>query len=168
MVQFGMGDSISTREVVFPFGTENEFESMYYNDSTNKLVMICKDCDEDKKKSLTTFTFDPATLNFSDSSYSINVKELAEKMKVKTFRFKPSAAAVNPITKDLFIISSINKLLLVVDLQHQIKGAYKLHPGLFKQPEGITFSDDGKLIISNESADVGTANLLIYDYTNAK
>ena len=162
------GDSILSQEAAFPFGNDNEFESVYYNDSLRKLILICKDCDEDKKKSLTTFSFDPATLSFSDSSFSINTKELATKMGLKKLRFKPSAAAINPATGELFIISSINKLLLVLDKEHEIKAFYKLNPALFKQPEGLTFSDKGKLIISNESADVGTANLLIYNYANEK
>ena len=89
-------------------------------------------------------------------------------MGIEKFKFKPSAAAVNPITHDIFIISSVNKLLLVLDSVKNIKASYKLNPGLFKQPEGLTFSETGKLIISNESAKIGTANLLIYDYANKK
>lgn len=165
VVKFGRSDSILLQELRFPFGKGNEFEALYYNDSVNKLILICKDCDQDKKKSLTTFSFDPVSLTYSDSSFSIDVKSLAEKMGMKKMRFKPSAAAINPLTGDLFIISSINKLLLVMDKQHAVKAYYRLNPGLFKQPEGLTFSDKGTMIISNESAKVGTANLLIYNYS---
>lgn len=168
VVKFGANDSILTQEIDFPYGDKNEFETLYYDEHINKLVMICKDCDQDKKKSLTTFSFDPATLTYSDSSFSIDVKKVAEQMGVEKFRFKPSAAAINPVTHDLFIISSVNKLLLVLDSVKNIKASYKLNPGLFKQPEGLTFSETGKLIISNESAKVGSANLLIYNYANKK
>jgi len=165
VVNFTHGDSINMQQIRFPFGKGNEFEAMYYNDSINKIILICKDCDQDKKKSLTTFTFNPATFAYSDSSFSIDVKSLAEKMGIKKMRFKPSAAAVNPLTGELFIISSINKLLLIMDKQHNIKSFFRLNPGLYKQPEGITFSEKGTMIISNESAKVGTANLLIYNYS---
>lgn len=168
LLKFGSTDSLITRDIPFPYGDNNEFETLYYNDSLKKFILICKDCDDDKKKALTTFTFDPATLTFSDSSFSIDVKGLAEKMDNKKFRLKPSAAAVNPITGDLFVVSSINKLLIVLDHKHNVKDYYRLPPGLFKQPEGLTFSDKGKLIISNESAKVGTANLLIYNYAYEK
>jgi uncharacterized protein YjiK len=168
VVKFAGSDSITDQEIEFPYGKKNEFETLYYNELMKRLILICKDCDQDSKKSLTTFSFDPATLTYSDSSFSIDVKEIAKKMGIDKFRFKPSAAAIHPITHELFIISSVNKLLLVLDPDNTVKGYYKLNPGLFKQPEGLTFSETGKLIISNESAKVGTANLLIYDYAIKK
>ncbi len=168
VVKFAGNNSITDQEIEFPYGKKNEFETLYYNDVFKKMILICKDCDQDNKKSLTTFSFDPATLTYSDSSFSIDVKEIAKKMGVDKFRFKPSAAAINPITHELFIISSVNKLLLVLDPDNTVNGCYKLNPGLFKQPEGLTFSETGKLIISNESAKIGTANLLIYDYATKK
>jgi uncharacterized protein YjiK len=168
VLKFTSGDSIISTMTDFNYGDHDEFEAAYYDGATKKIVMVCKDCEQDKKKSLTTYTFDPLTNSYSDSSYSIDIKALAAKMGEDKFRFKPSAAAINPLTGELFIISSINKLLLVLDTQHQLKAFYKLDPGLFKQPEGITFSSTGTMIISNESSGIGTANLLIYNHTNEK
>ena len=148
----------------FPYDQRSEFESLYYDDSLRKLVMICKDCDADKKKLLSTFTFDPSTHSYSDQSFSINIGELAKKMGVEKFRFKPSAANLNPVTKQVYIISAVNKLMLVTDRTGRVLGQYPLASGQFKQPEGLCFTNDGKLVISNEAADVGTGNLLIYTY----
>jgi uncharacterized protein YjiK len=154
--------SLLVRFFAFAYKSENEFEILYYDNRTGKLVMICKDCETDKKKSLTTFTFDPQTGQFSDNSFSIDATQIAASVGEKKIRFKPSAAAINPVDSLLYIISSVNKLLVVTDRDGNFKKAYPLSPSVFKQPEGMTFTPEGVLIVSNESANVGVANLLIF------
>jgi uncharacterized protein YjiK len=150
-----------SREIPFPAGKGNEFEIIYYDDEKRKLILICKDCEEDKKKSLTTFSFDPQTEQFSDNSFSIDVKPIAASIQKKKVRFKPSAAAINPADSLLYIVSAINKLLVVTDRNGKFIKSYPL-PSFFKQPEGITFTPWGAMIISNEAADVGVADILIF------
>ena len=163
-VRFVESGSAVRKDYVFAYGGKNEFESLYYDSTSRKLVLVCKDCDADKKKRLSTFTFDPVTHAYSDSSFSINIDELAKKMNTDIFRFKPSAANQHPLTGDIYIISAINQILLVTDRNGKIKNFYELDHGLFKQPEGLCFTNAGKMIITNEAADVGTANILIYDF----
>jgi uncharacterized protein YjiK len=146
----------------FPYNKNNEFETIYYDSTKRKLVLICKDCESDKKKTLTTYTFNPDSTTFSDSSFSINIKQIAELLDEKSLKFKPSAAAINPVDNLLYIISSVNKLLVVTDINGEVKSAFKINPVTFKQPEGITFSPSGDMIISNEFAETGTAELLIF------
>jgi hypothetical protein len=86
----------------------------------------------------------------------------------KSLKFKPSAAAIHPITGELYIISAINDLLVITDRQGEPKIAYEIDGKLFKQPEGIAFTPDGDLIISNEAADRGVANLLLFKYQKKK
>jgi uncharacterized protein YjiK len=140
----------------------NEFEILYYDRHVFKLTMICKDCESDKKKALTAFYF-KLNKQFDDSS-SINVTAIANMIGEKKIRFKPSAAAINPVTDELFIVSSVNKLLVVADRKGNPKETYPIDVALFKQPEGITFTPEGDMIISNESADRGAANLLFFKY----
>jgi len=147
-----------------PFPTRgNEFEILYYDPHLFKLTMMCKDCEADKKKALTVFYFNLLNKRFDDSS-SINVTAIANMIGEKKIKFKPSAAAINPVTDELYIISSVNKLLVVADRKGNPKQTYPIDAGLFKQPEGITFTPDGDMIISNESADRGVANLLFFKY----
>ncbi len=162
-VAFADSGGAIRKDYKFPYGDKNEFESLYYDSVTQKMVMICKDCEVDKKKKLSTFTFDPVTHEYSDKSFSINIDQLAKEMKTDIFRFKPSAANQQPGTGDIYIISAINKILLVTDRNGKIRAWYQLDPGLFKQPEGLCFTLSGKLVITNESADISTANILIYD-----
>jgi uncharacterized protein YjiK len=151
-----------THEFPFPYGDDNEFEILYYDDSLKKMVLICKDCESDKKKSLTTFSFDPQSGQFSDASFTIDVQQIAKLMNEEKLKFKPSAASINPKDGLLYIISSVNKLLVVADRKGRVKKVYPIDPALFKQPEGITFTPSGSIIISNESAGVGVANILIF------
>lgn len=163
-VNFVESGSAVRKDYQFPFGEKNEFESLFYDSVSRKLVMICKDCDADKKKKLSTFTFDPETHEYAEGTFSINIDLLAKKMKTDIFRFKPSAAGQHPLTGDIYIISAINEILLITDRNGTIKDFYTIDSGLFKQPEGLCFTKAGKLVITNEAADVGTANILIYDF----
>lgn len=162
VVNFYAEDTISTIDVPFPFPGKMEFESLFYNAQINRLQLICKNCEEDKKRKITVFTFDPQTNLFDDSSKVFDVTSVFDAMGDK-FHLRASAASVHPITGELYVISAINKLLLVFDKNNKIKSFHKLDP-VFKQPEGLTFSDNGTLIISNEAADVGSANLMMFNY----
>ena len=80
-------------------------------------------------------------------------------------KFKPSAACINPKDSLLYIISAINKLIVTTDVNGKFKGVYQIDASIFKQPEGITFTPAGGMIVSNEAADVGVANILYFPYT---
>ncbi|AEW02873.1 hypothetical protein A4D02_02485 [Niastella koreensis] len=155
-------NQILSQEIEFP-SKGNEFEILYYDPHLFKLTMICKDCEIDKKKALTAFNFNLLNKHFDDSA-SINVTAIASMIGEKKMKFKPSAAAINPVTDELFILSSINKLLVIADRKGNPKQAYPLDEGVFKQPEGITFSPQGDMLISNESAKSGVANILFFKY----
>ena len=77
--------------------------------------------------------------------------------------FAPSGIAIHPITKEVFLLSSPGKLLVVLDENGKIKDAQKLSPKYMKQPEGICFDRDGTLYITSEG-DGGKARLLKYEY----
>lgn len=155
-------NQILTQQQEFPT-SGNEFEILFYDPRLFKLILICKDCETDKKKALTAFYFNLLYKRFDDSS-SINVTSIANMIGEKKLKFKPSAAAINPVTNELFIVSSVNKLLVIADRKGNPKETYPIDGALFKQPEGITFTPEGDMIISNEAADRGVANLLFFKY----
>lgn len=164
-LSFNAQNSIAVQEYTFDKGTgKDEFEILYYDPGRKKLILICKDCDLDKKHSLSTFAFDPTTGQYEDSPFTINVQEIAHSLGDDKMKFKPSAASINPKNGLLYIISSINKLLVVMDSDGKLVKAYRIDPVVFKQPEGISFSPTGGMLISNESADVGVADILFYPY----
>ncbi len=162
---------IPTRDSVFinkwkkPFNEKSEFEIMYFDSSYGKLVIICKDCVEDSKKTVTAFSFDPVTNLYSDQPvFVISAEDIVSALGAAKEKFKPSAAAIHPITHELYIVSSVNKSIVIAERNGKVKSAISLDPGIFKQPEGITFTPKGDMIISNESADLGAANIMIFKY----
>ena len=158
-------DSIKTEESITPLQGDNEFETLYFDTHLRTLIVVCKDCVSDKRKKISAYAFDPVNHTFSDTpSFTINTDDIAEELGFDKINFRPSAAAVNPLTNDVYIISSSNNALVITNHSGKIKEVYELDPRLFKQAEGITFTPAGDLMVSNESADIGPPNILIFKY----
>jgi uncharacterized protein YjiK len=142
---------------------KNEFEALYYESSANQLILICKECSEDKKSATSAYAFNISSNSFSAKpAFVINRKDIEAKLGKEVERFKPSGAAINPVTKELFIVSSVNKLLVVLHANRTVKAVEELNPKVFKQPEGITFTPTGDLLISNEGSSKTPANILVF------
>ena len=165
--KFTSPDSVVLQTFDVPEKGKNEFETLFYDSSLHQLILICKDCEDDKKKEISTWAIDPVTDSFQ-SSFTINTSAIRDQLDDKKQRIKPSAAAINPLTGEFYIICSVNKVLIILNKDHSLKHSYKLDPVLFKQPEGITFTPKGDLIISNESADKGAADILFFKFNNLK
>lgn len=160
------GDSLIVDKSKFGGGgkKKNEFETLYFDDEKQQLVMICKDCKEDKKMNTeTAFGFDPKTETYIPSIFQIDVKEIEKISGEKDMKFKPSAATINPETKDIWVLSSINKMIVVLDKKGSVKDVYPLDDNIMRQPEGICFTPWGDLIISSEAGDkYGKGSLFIF------
>lgn len=158
-------DSLKLAESAVPISGNNNFETLYFDQSLQKIILMCKECESDKKKMTSTYALDPQSYTFSDTPFfSINAEDIGEELGDDNLKFRPSAAAVHPLTKDVYIISSENKALVIANHYGKVKDVYELDPRLFKQPEGITFTPAGDLIVSNEAADIGAPNILIFKY----
>jgi hypothetical protein len=165
--KFATPDSVSIQP--FRISEEkNEFETLYYDSSIQKLVIVCKNCEEDTRKEVSSFTFDPSSNTFSPA-FKIETATIREELgEDDKFRFKPSAAALHPLTGELYIVASVNRALVILNKDHSVKSAYEIDPALFKQPEGLTFTPKGDLIISNEAADHGVGEILFFKYNKPK
>jgi hypothetical protein len=163
--RFLSGDSVKVQSCGRPLGGNNEFETLYYDKFYGKVVLVCKDCETDDKKTISAYSFNPDDETFSeDPFYQIDTDEVGRLSGSNKYKFKPSAAAIHPITKDLYMVSSVSKSILVADRDGKVKAAYRVDPILFKQPEGITFTPTGDMLISNEFAEIGSATILIFKY----
>lgn len=156
------GSVISASKSSFPDADKhtNEFETLYYDDKKG-LVLICKKCEDDKKKAVSAIGYNPGTQTYTPALFYINVLPIDEQLGDQKIHLKPSAAAVNPVTTDLYILCSVNKLLVVTDRDGNFKNVFTLDDKIYKQPEGIAFTPDGSMIIANEWHEEGTATLLI-------
>jgi SdiA-regulated len=165
--KFATPDSVSLQSFPIADG-KNEFETLYYDSSIRQLIVICKNCAQDTRKEVSSFALDPNNSRFT-SSFKIETGTIREALEEdENFRFKPSAAAIHPLTGELYIIASVNRALVILNKDHRVKSAFRLNPSLFKQPEGLTFTPKGDLIISNEAADRGVGEILFFKYNKPK
>ena len=73
--------------------------------------------------------------------------------------FHPSEIEVNPTTGEYYILDAENFQLLITDPEGLPKKLHKLDKKEFGKPEGLSFTPEGTLYISNE-ADDSPANIL--------
>ncbi|MGK2863760.1 MAG: SdiA-regulated domain-containing protein [Chitinophagaceae bacterium] len=157
-VEYEETDSVREWKHALPKG---EYEGMYGDETTGSVYIICKNCPDDDSKELVTGYI----LKIGDSvqqtgTFQVDVKKIkAFTGKVKR-GFRPSALAKNPITSEWYIISAVNKLLVVTDGEWVVKEASFLNGNVFNQPEGIAFDKNGNLYISNEGDDFSQGNIL--------
>lgn len=71
-------------------------------------------------------------------------------VRVPVFKLNTSEIAIHPVTKQLFLLSAADKMLLLFDLKGNIQHMEVLDPALFNKPEGITFFMNGDMLITNE------------------
>ena len=64
--------------------------------------------------------------------------------------FKPSAVAVHPITGDVFVLSSVLKVIAVLDSSGNMVTLLPIGTKALVQPEGLAFFPNGDLFISTE------------------
>lgn len=142
---------------------KGEYESLYADPKTGQLVLLCKDSHRDHESGQVSgyvlqldehgkitegeeFQFDPsAVARYTGKSHK---------------QFKPSALTRDPVHGDWYILSSVNKVLVVADKDWQVKNAFLLDPSLFIQPEGIAFDAAHALYISNEGNKIKMGTVL--------
>jgi uncharacterized protein YjiK len=79
--------------------------------------------------------------------------------------FKPSDMAIHPLTGQIYIVSSVRKVILVLDPDGSVDGIWPLNEQLLLQPEGLAFLPNGDLFISSE-ANEGNPSLLRFNQPN--
>lgn len=76
--------------------------------------------------------------------------------------FSPSGIAIHPSSKNIYIVSSVGKLLLVLKPDGTILHIEKLNKTMHRQPEGICFDKDGTMYISSEGKE-GKGKIFMYN-----
>jgi hypothetical protein len=149
---------------VLPSG---EYEGLYADEKTNQLYTLCKHCDIDntaKKSTIYAFSLSQNGSLKQTGQFSINVKDIEAKLGVKKIAFHPSAFAKNQNTNEWYVVSSVNKILVVTDAAFKVKSVYPINPSLFIQPEGIAFDNQNNLYISNEGDKITPGTVYKFNY----
>lgn len=162
-VQDGNTDNVEKYEGILPAG---EYEGLF-GDGNGKLIALCKNCpDDDQRDEVSGYVLErqgkKGKLTIMNH-FKVDVSMLKLTSLKRKARFHPSCLARHPLTREWYIISSVNKILVVLDDQWKVKADYPLDPSLFKQPEGLAFDGKGNMYISNEGGQ-GNANVLLFRY----
>lgn len=164
-VPLGKDDTTGVKTYSLGLAGANDFETVYYDPTAGGLVLICKTCVQEKGKGVsTTYRFDLRTRSFDSSAFfTISKAQIKKLLKRNDAQFDPSAAAIHPVSKRVFILSSAGNLLVITDNRGQVVEAYELNPNDFPQAEGIAFAPNGDMYIANEGKN-GKPTLLRFTY----
>ncbi len=144
-----------------------EYEGLYADEKTSQLYVLCKHCSDEKTSKNGgghIFKLSPNGTIKQSGRFGINVREIESLLGKKKVQFHPSAFAKNPKTNEWYILSSVNKLLVVADAGWKIKAVYPISSSLFVQPEGIAFDNQNNLYLSSEGDKITQGTVLKFDY----
>lgn len=157
-------------------------EGLGYDAKNNRLLLAQKGDKSDEASARGIFAFDlknqtPSVSKAFDLSLSSFQGFLADK-KAKKYQhliedyvknpaakgveFGPSGIAVEPVSGNIFILSSMNKVLIITSPVGEILEMVKLDKNRFPQPEGICFDADGTMYLSSEAKDDPKAKLFVF------
>lgn len=154
----------------------NNNEGLCHDEANNRLLIACKGKigkgpEFKDKRVIYGFDLQSKTLSKEpvfDFDLQI-IKEFAIKNKVdlptKThkqkgqpimepfIKFRTSAIGIHPLSKKLFLLSASDHLLFIFNMNGTIEHIEQLSPTMFNKAEGITFFENGDMLITNEGQD---------------
>ncbi|MRX77275.1 SdiA-regulated family protein [Pedobacter petrophilus] len=152
-------DAVKTKDLV----PKAEYEGLAADEKTGNVYVLTKEIKKSKKGETEIFAFKFDKGNYTAAgTFTLAHEQIAELAGTKKMNFRPSALAKNPKTGEWFVLSSVNKLLVITDENFKIKSTQALAGDAFNQPEGIAFDKDNNLYISNEGGSLSAGNILMF------
>lgn len=178
-------NQLKTTKIETSFTKKNNVEGLLFDKSSNSLLIAPKglasiNTNQVNRNYKAIYRFDlksnklvekPAYLIDISKIDKIKVRKYGENNHIKWFNiqkitsgFHPSGIAFHPFNRNnLYIISSVEKLLIIANKNGSVIDVFQLDKQIFNQPEGICFSDNGDMYISNEGKK-GKATILKFSY----
>jgi uncharacterized protein YjiK len=130
--------------------TKGDIEGLCYDESSSSLLIALKGSAGKSYKGYKVIYSYDLTHNKagSEPKFKISLDEIKNKYGLKTF--SPSAIVKNKKSGTYFVLSSRDKAIAELSSAGKILSLVKLDEYRHNQPEGIAFSSDGTLIISDE------------------
>lgn len=165
-------DKPSVKTYDTPLTAAHNTEGLCYDKKNNRLLVAIKEDEPGGVDYKGIYAFDLAAKKMDKApvmKIDLNDQHFAEmggkKKKAKSGdAIMPSAIAVHPLNGDIYITEGRNPKLLIATDAAVIRKLYLLDKNQFVQPEGITFSPEGELFISNEGTKQ-PGNILKVDLT---
>ena len=145
--------------------SENDTEGLCFDEKNEQLLVLCKErAGEHLNKHIRAiYAFGLENKKSSNTPIiKLNIKDILSQSGNK--KFKPSAIAIHPITKTIYIVDSVGKVLVELSREGQVLSIQILAKRLFAQPEGMAFDEDGNLFISSEKGDAEQAQIVSFEY----
>jgi len=145
----------------------NNIEGLCYDTSTNSLLIACKGFPGKKLKGYrAVYSYElKGKKLIPEPRFLLPLNHLDKRYKFRNF--SPSAIEYNSATGTFFILSSHVKALIEVSPEGKILNGISLSGKMHTQPEGLTFTKDMKMIISDEGRG-GHSTITIYSLKERK
>jgi uncharacterized protein YjiK len=129
---------------------ENDVEGLCFDKATNSLLLACKN--EPGKGNANTraiYSFNLKKMSLERTPrFVISLKKLMQEYGFKDFT--PSGIEKNPVNGNFLVLSSNPPSIIELNPLGKILAAIRLKPKVNPQPEGITFLNDGTMLIADE------------------
>ncbi len=136
--------------------SDDNIEGLGYDADLHSLLLASKDTRSKGSTKRHIYRYDIASSTLDTNIlYTLESDRILKKLdrKKKSTVFSPSALAVHPKTKQIYIVSSPASSIIILSPKGQLLEAVELDRAVHRQPEGIVFDQDGTLYISNEGRD---------------
>jgi uncharacterized protein YjiK len=136
----------SIREYETGLGGKQNIEALTYDRKGHRLLLGLKSSTgSDDYKSVYAFDLSSKRL-YSAPVYRIENGDAGKK------GVQPSGMAIQPGTGDVYVLDGEASTLIIMSQSGSLKKSIELDRAMFPQPEGISFTPQGALYISNEGA----------------
>ena len=146
---------------------EHDTEGLAYDAARRRLLIACKeypgkglkgqraiyafDLDSEQLAPEPAFLVDMEAVGASLGEHPVNRAVRGVLDPLVTLRgFKPSAVALHPGTREVYVLSSVQKVVVVLAPDGALRAVWPLPDALFAQPEGLALLPDGTLFIASE------------------
>jgi uncharacterized protein YjiK len=144
----------AVKEYTTPLTAKHNVEGLTYDRNNNRLLLAIKGEESENVDYKGVYAFDLKAKQLASSPViKINLYDPVfngAKGKKKSKVFQPSEIEIHPQTNEIYILQGTDPKLLVMDAQGQPKKMHSLQSSVFPQAEGLAFTPQGDLYISNE------------------
>lgn len=132
-------------------------EGLAYDGVNHRLLIACKEYPgKGIKNARAVYAFDPVSESINkEPAFLIKRDSIALALNHAGSRmsaFKPAALAIHPISGLVYVVSSRDKLMIVMDTTGRVLASQLLEHPRIRQPEGLAFLPNGDLLLASEAA----------------
>ena len=142
-------------------------EGLAYDATNHRLLIACKGYDSSLGESKGIYALSLADKKMQPAPV-ITIPLAQEplqstgKMKKPYDALQPSSLEIDPASGKLYMLDAVHHRLYIVSQQGQIQRSVSLDKKQLRQPEALTFGDDGEIYIASEGKKKGRAVIIKY------